>query len=92
MVSNNEYAMHVRIPGDTLKAVERVCKDGNLTKQDFILNCIEGTLADLDMLAAMGLPVRRLLKIKKALTKMGFMEEEDSEGNITGNLAEDLAK
>jgi len=92
MVSNTDTTMHVRLPKDTVKAVERVCKEGDLTKQDFILNCIEGTLADLDSFAAMGLPIRRLQKIQKVLVKMGFMEPRDSGVKISGNLAGDLAK
>jgi hypothetical protein len=73
--------------------VERVCKEADLTKQAFMLNCIEGTLSDLDSFARMGLPIRRLKKISKAMVKMGFMEPfEKSEEIITGTLAGDLAK
>jgi len=92
MVSNDELTSYVRLPKDTYKAMERVCKEADLTKQDFLLNCVEGTLSDLDSLAAMGLPVRRLKKIQKVLVKMGFMEPRDLGVKISGNLAGDLAK
>ena len=73
MVSNEDYQLHVRIPRDVLQVFEKVCKEADISKQQFALNCIEDGLSDLELLEKMGLPVRRLMKIRKVLIRSGFM-------------------
>jgi hypothetical protein len=82
-VTNDDFQVHVRLPKDLLKVVERICKEGNFNKQHFVLNCIEGTCADLEALEKMGLPVRRLQAIRAFLIKVKFLEDDTIEEEST---------